>query len=571
MSSNWSSKRDDPRHSSRTDSAARQRGRPRIDRRDQSAAERRRTQIRLAQRAYRERKDMTISLLTRKVAAFEAAMNQMNQAFHNFERSATKSGSLEAGVAQELRRTSDCFAELAGEAVHGPFEPDDIGQATGLDASILDSREASHIPRRRPPQSMVPEPAPLLASEIDVSSADRVAGETDNAESNQSYDSPMFQWDKAESLQGVPPHMPTYMVPSELELLNLQLPETAKETRSQELLQHPSFDVEQLQENALAPQSWQHGSPHYRVEIPDFPATSVMLPDELPLPMSHSYSETSFTRRLMRAAFETAYQLMIRPYPNPTDLDCLVTFGLCFFRYSAMVDNFEHFTKRAATESLEQWQAPLLHVGGAGLHYPRGGIDASSKPPEWWANQAPPGPPRPQDTEKRLPDNMSDREKVDYAGVGGEWFDSNDVEQYLRTKGLQLDSHSTIVELPEPEIPDADSMPPLSSATTASVYGSGVDSQSPHLIHPLVQPNAPLHELPQTSWIQASDGAPQLNDMGTDPANSFFLNAKGFDASLDFSIFSTFSPSIPFKPKKILDVDLFVESKTIHMRSLYKC
>ena len=44
------------------------RGRPRVEKQDESAIDRRRTQIRLAQRAYRQRKESTLEDLRQRVA-----------------------------------------------------------------------------------------------------------------------------------------------------------------------------------------------------------------------------------------------------------------------------------------------------------------------------------------------------------------------------------------------------------------------------------------------------------------------------------------------------------------------
>lgn len=58
-----------------------QRGRPRLETDDASAADRRRTQIRLAQRAYRHRKETTISNLRQRVETLEATIALMNTTF----------------------------------------------------------------------------------------------------------------------------------------------------------------------------------------------------------------------------------------------------------------------------------------------------------------------------------------------------------------------------------------------------------------------------------------------------------------------------------------------------------
>lgn len=65
-------------------SKKRSRGRPRLDTRDETAQDRRRTQIRLAQRAYRNRKDTAITTLEDKVKDLEDANENMSKEFMNF-------------------------------------------------------------------------------------------------------------------------------------------------------------------------------------------------------------------------------------------------------------------------------------------------------------------------------------------------------------------------------------------------------------------------------------------------------------------------------------------------------
>lgn len=55
------------------------RGRPRLDTMDRTASDRRRTQIRLAQRAYRNRKDAALSSLEERVAKLEAANTKIRK------------------------------------------------------------------------------------------------------------------------------------------------------------------------------------------------------------------------------------------------------------------------------------------------------------------------------------------------------------------------------------------------------------------------------------------------------------------------------------------------------------
>lgn len=59
----------------------RRRGRPRVEKPDESAADRRRTQIRMAQRAYRQRKESTLEELRKRVSDHINTIELMNKTF----------------------------------------------------------------------------------------------------------------------------------------------------------------------------------------------------------------------------------------------------------------------------------------------------------------------------------------------------------------------------------------------------------------------------------------------------------------------------------------------------------
>ncbi|KAI9806541.1 MAG: hypothetical protein M1833_003728 [Piccolia ochrophora] len=95
-------------------SSSKQKGRPRLPGNDESAIERRRTQIRLAQRAYRYRKETTISTLQDRVHTLEDTVDTMHQKFNNFTSLALSSGiaSLTPGLAHSLETTSQEISSL---------------------------------------------------------------------------------------------------------------------------------------------------------------------------------------------------------------------------------------------------------------------------------------------------------------------------------------------------------------------------------------------------------------------------------------------------------------------------
>ncbi|CAK7263241.1 hypothetical protein SEPCBS57363_000452 [Sporothrix epigloea] len=96
----------------------RARGRPRIDVSDVTAADRRRTQIRLAQRAYRNRKENAIASLEKRVEALKEANEAMTNAFMALHDFAVERGLLDThpGLAEQLRQTTEVFLEMARQS-----------------------------------------------------------------------------------------------------------------------------------------------------------------------------------------------------------------------------------------------------------------------------------------------------------------------------------------------------------------------------------------------------------------------------------------------------------------------
>ncbi|KAB8208674.1 hypothetical protein BDV34DRAFT_222353 [Aspergillus parasiticus] len=89
---------------------SRKRGRPRKalgTRMDKNKKDRRRTQVRLAQRAYRSRKEATVELLNKRVAQLEAATQKMSEAVITFSDTLLLSGALTSrpDLARHLRET----------------------------------------------------------------------------------------------------------------------------------------------------------------------------------------------------------------------------------------------------------------------------------------------------------------------------------------------------------------------------------------------------------------------------------------------------------------------------------
>ena len=104
-----------------------------------------------------------------------------------------------------------------------------------------------------------------------------------------------------------------------------------------------------------------------------------------------------------------------------------------------MLNRFQELLKRKAGESLENWNVPFFRIGGAGTHFPRrDDMGRKVYPPNIFSPAKAFGPMP--FVVAEIPHSMTTVEQlVEAVGFGGVWFDSHDVEEYLRTKGIFLD------------------------------------------------------------------------------------------------------------------------------------
>ena len=284
----------------------------------------------------------------------------------------------------------------------------------------------------------------------------------------------------------------------------------------------------------------------------------------LPVPESYSYQETSFARRLMRTTTEMGIRRLTDPNASQGDLSRNFRFTWCFASSSDMVETMLAVASRTTMDSLENWGAPRLHLGGAGLHFPRANVDGESSPPAWWANEVPMGPPRPVQPETPAPDCMTITDIIRKLRMEGNWFDSSDVEQYLRSKGFNLDGQSSIVEIIEPEV----SVPKLQEvqmpSTSTPEASSPLDSTRGPRSAEVVESNwfsDPFLSNTDYGWTEGmtNPGMPDMNmDFAVETSNH--SNSKAVDPSFDPSLYTGPMPTFNTKIKKFLDVDKFLDS-----------
>lgn len=512
----------------------RQRGRPRLDTRDETATEvcppiyercvpskltlqqRRRTQIRLAQRAYRQRKETTISALSKKVAALESSIEKMQDTFLEFNDKAIASniGKWEPSLAEDLKLTMGRF----------------IDYAKSMERNSEIEEEA-----------LSPEMPPRLAKIDDVRDGTSL-----------SLPSATLQPAQPQSLLCM--NEPVLMATASGLPLEYQNYQTAEETGDTQGSAYDNSQALPMGDSGIAPWITAEPANPYPVEAP-FPS----LNEPLPPPVTYSFQESSFARRLLRSTVEAAVRLLTDPNSRREDIFRFCRFTFTWVTRARCLAKLKSLLATTTRESLEVWAAPQWHLGGSGLHYPRSGLDAGSFPPPGWAAREPMGPRRAMNVETPLDPSLDINAIVKLMGLEGDWFDSNDVEQYLRTKGVFLDGQSNWAEV---EL----ALEPNPSTTDSPVGSSGNSSggpQSPHNPFPALN-NALIQQVDTEYW--GNENAVRFNPSDTVTGVPFTetssFNHKSLNSTANFqgNVFSYNVSNTGYENKVFLDVEKFIRS-----------
>lgn len=302
--------------------------------------------------------------------------------------------------------------------------------------------------------------------------------------------------------------------------------------------------------------------PSYGAEIPSLTGEQQCLVPcmnvTLPPPPSYSFQETSFARRLIRSTLETAVRLMTDPNGSREDILRFCKDTFTWTTPPRCLNKLRQILSRSTHESLEFWGAPQWHIGGAGLHFPRVGIDAGSAPPPNWKSMGPTGPRRLRQAKKPV-DELSASPTMDLSGIEGEWFDSNDVEQYLRTRGVYLDGQSTWAEISiAAEVPLETNLP-VGSPTDSSINSTG-GPQSPISLEPSPSSDGRILQTADHLWSNQTAGVPNFSDteLGILFDDSWTYSPKSLDASSIFQM-NAYPKPISNTSKLYVDVEKFVK------------
>lgn len=410
-----------------------QRGRPKVTTKDETAAERRRTQIRLAQRAYRNRKENTITDLTQKVESLQTTIKDLNQGFLRLRESLLSTGLIHGNSV--MARQMDDLMQKLNDALEKDNPSSDAEKMTEEEDAGVESHNMGFNSR----------------THHDIFGGD--AGPS--------------------SLQGQAfPGSLGSVINNQSDLLDF-----GADHSMLDLIGHNLTDIQ----NQKASPTNSHTYFDFMVRVPQTTDTQITKHDprtattieRFPHKQAYTYSfqETTFARRLQRYTLERAFRKIMSPNVDADWLLRSFRFTLHFTNRERMITAFKAILSRGTDESLENWKTPFVHIGGAGLHFPRRDLDGKPVyPPNLMDPARAAAPWRLPKTEFAASASETIEEILERIGFGGEWFDSHDVEEYLKTKGIYPDPTSSFVMIDSALLdpPQPSSMPSAASTVTSA-------------------------------------------------------------------------------------------------------
>jgi hypothetical protein len=477
----------------------------------------------LAQRAYRQRKETTISGLKKRVADLETIIEEMNQAYLGFNDAAISSGILTAKpeLGQQLRKTTETFVRLAKEAARSAANDDDEGMDE-LEEDVPTTSTAVAIRHDSAHQSSENRP-PVESAEqqLDI---------------GWGYSQ---MWQPQASTQKSTHDIVTSYLSS--------LP-------SVETQRQPALPFGLVADPIDSPrvQSPVH---QFNVTIPSPPAEyfpPLTKQATLKSPYTYSFQETTIARRIQRAAIERAYHLLSTSHQRPQVYQRVFRLALLSSTRDQLIARFQSLLSKQNLDSFEYWQSPYIHLGGAGTHYPK--RDANGNviriPNSWSIRGYGPFNKRVQLlSEKGILREL----EIDLRGYEGEWFDPNDVQGYLEEKGLVSNPNSSFAEawVDIPAIDMDNSGSPLAMDLGLG-FGSDFTSDQVHTVSGSGRVTPSLSSRSNSTDSANTPPTPMLQDFGLDMTanvgsiSGFDFDNFGFgDSDMSADLSSTSNKSTP--------------------------
>ncbi|ETS78586.1 hypothetical protein PFICI_10648 [Pestalotiopsis fici W106-1] len=464
----------------------RARGRPRLDPKDQTPQDRRRTQIRNAQRAYRDRKESAISTLEKEVDGLKEANEQMSSAYRKLFDLATRKGLLDGApeLSQQLMQL-DALAKTAGmNSPKSEEEAESSDSARGRKSSNPSSVADAHTESHQQMQPQQHNPMQQLMGGIMVTHEPSTLP-------SQMHSHPM---------PGAPFHGMSmgYEIIAQPTSQNASFPQTLSYDQS------TLFNTNWMQ----APAAW----------------------NTLSSPASYAPQEPQFSRRLQRTALQRAAKLISMKDPPPERLTRVFGFSRLFETYEQIRDRLMACLDRTETEDLSYTGYPLQTVGGAGTHFPEmhAGGPGNGLNPKTFPEARPGRPasrapfsvgPFERHTEMIRRSLTSLADSMLFPGFDGVFWDPDEVDFYLKSNGVHIPARADyhVVEI----LDDAFAGPPPSLISqTETLSPSAVPSSNSSSNASIGQQMPSTLQTPSTSATSRSHSSTDgSNDNATIPMN----------------------------------------------------
>jgi hypothetical protein len=247
---------------------------------------------------------------------------------------------------------------------------------------------------------------------------------------------------------------------------------------------------------------------------------------------TYSYEETTFARRLTRAALEAAFHILSETNPRQAILNYVFKLSLSYMSVDQLRERFKMLLTRGVEEDLDIPGPHLVNFGGAGTHFPRRNAKLSGD-----RNRRKLGPRRP-GFESITASLQGHLPKVDLAGFEGEWFDPHDVQGYLEEeKGCYIDPKDSFAEVMI-YVDEDTVMSELDDLLLPKDFNLGMDS----LNGPKLSQDSPS--------LTSGSTTESMSNTGTPPGNLETLFGSGETFGLDMG-----SPDLGFM-KHITGMDV---------------
>lgn len=378
----------------------------------------------MAQRAYRNRKETTITSLEKKVERLQSMTEEMNTAFSELYDLAMKKGLLQKDpeFGQQFQIVTRRFLALAKSAGGDDNSTQEDGSSLDLSAPALfmDSEKQGNERQDTHP---------------DMPSPDDERSKTLATDSVWGYEISHSSADAASTTRSWFEQLPTPSLPRppEHEII-------ARATKRNANFPFDMYHYDQLPSTSTIQND-------YHANYATIGDISTAYPSSMQLTApfnpwtqpvfsgSYAYQESSFGRRLHRTIIERGYHLLMNPHKSPLTFKRVFGLSLKHYPKDLLAEAMHRAILRMRSEPLSQWDLPFVNLVGSGTHSPPTQQEQSVIAKIGTGRSIGPVTEVMSESMKKC---MLDNYRSKVPGYEGIWFDTYDVERYLKKRGIHI-------------------------------------------------------------------------------------------------------------------------------------